>query len=365
MRVSLITLSELKHVILVTMHHIISDAWSVDLLIRELVVSYEAFCGGTEPVLPELPVQYAHYAIWQREWLQGELLEAQLSYWKQHLSNPPETLALPLDRPRLAEPTYNGALFVFDLTEPLKQKLNDLSRHEESTVFMTLLAAYKVMLNFCSGQEDILVGTHVANRNRVELENLIGLFTNTVVLRTDLSGDPNFIEVLARVREGALAAYAHQEVPFNKLVEALKPMRGPKAPPLFNVSFNLLETPRAHSLERPGQGLKLSPLPVDAGMAPFDLILSIRDTREGWQGLFSYNTDLFNDTTVAKMSSDYETILQVVVGRPEIKLSDLQALLAEESKQQFFTRAGEFKNRRFQNLKNGDRRTMDLLTPIA
>ena len=250
LRVQLLRLAAEEHLLLLNVHHIVSDGWSMGVLWRELAADYTAFVNGQPPDLPRLPIQYADYAVWQREWLQGEVLERQLGYWKEKLADL-STLELPTDRPRPPVPSNQGAHLTFDLPEPLTQALRELSRREGTTLFMTLLAAFQVLLHRYSGQEDIAVGTPIAGRGRTELEGLIGFFVNTLVLRSDLSGNPAFTELLARVRETALGAYTHQDLPFEKLVEELAPSRDISRNPLFDVMINQLDGSEP-SLDFPG-----------------------------------------------------------------------------------------------------------------
>ncbi|HIP96962.1 MAG TPA: non-ribosomal peptide synthetase, partial [Anaerolineae bacterium] len=270
LRARLLKLGAEEHIAVVTMHHIISDGWSMEVFIRELAALYEAFSQGRPSPLPELPVQYADFACWQREWLQGEVLDRQLAYWKEQLGNRPLMLDLPTDRPRPAVQSWRGATERFALPTELSKKLRTLSREEGATLFMTLLAAFQTLLYRYTGQEDVSVGTAIANRNRAEIEGLIGFFVNTLVMRTNLSGEPSFREVLKRVREVALGAYTHQDLPFEMLVEALQPERDLSHAPLFQAAFALQNTPM-ETLELPG--LTLSPLDVDSGTAKFDLTL--------------------------------------------------------------------------------------------
>ncbi|RMF36691.1 MAG: non-ribosomal peptide synthetase, partial [Chloroflexi bacterium] len=239
LRVTLLRLGDEEHVALLTMHHIISDGWSMRVLVQELAALYDAFSHGRPSPLPDLPIQYADFALWQREWLQGEVLEEQLAYWKQQLSGSPPVLELPTDRPRPPVQSFRGAHRPFMLPRPLSQAIKALCRREGVTPFMLLLAAFQTLLHRYTGQDDISVGTPIANRNRAEIEGLIGYFANTLVLRTDLSGDPPFRELLKRVREVALGAYAHQDLPFEMLVDALQPERDLSHTPLFQVMFVL------------------------------------------------------------------------------------------------------------------------------
>ncbi|RMF30995.1 MAG: non-ribosomal peptide synthetase, partial [Chloroflexi bacterium] len=278
LRVQLLKLDDEEHVVLVTMHHIVSDGWSMGVFVREIAALYAAFAAGEPSPLPELPIQYADFAAWQRKWLQGETLEKQLAYWKEQLSGSPPVLELPTDRPRPSVQTSRGASFAFALPQDLSQAIQALSQEEGVTLFMTLLAAFQTLLYRYTGQEDICVGTPIANRNRPEIEGLIGFFVNTLVLRTDLSGNPRFTELLKRVREVALGAYAHQDLPFEMLVEALQPQRDMSHSPLFQVMFVLQNVP-LEALELPD--LTLRPVDVDRGTATFDLTLSMAEGPEG------------------------------------------------------------------------------------
>ncbi|HWW76138.1 MAG TPA: amino acid adenylation domain-containing protein, partial [Pyrinomonadaceae bacterium] len=244
LRLKLVKLGETEHVVVFVMHHIASDGWSVGVLIREVAALYEAFVAGRPSPLPELPIQYADFAAWQREWLSGDVLEAQIDYWRRSLSGAPAVLELPLDRPRPSVQTHNAAYQSLALTEELVGALKELSRKNGVTLFMTLLAAFKVLLSRYSGQEDVVVGTPIANRTHGELEPLIGFFVNMLALRTDLSGDPTVRELLGRVRETALDAYAHQDVPFEKLVDALQPERHLNRSPIFQTKLVFQNAPR-------------------------------------------------------------------------------------------------------------------------
>jgi hypothetical protein len=238
-RLKLFRLDLEKHFLLVLVHHTIGDGWSLGVLLRELITLYQAITTNTPAHLPELPIQYADFVHWQRDWMQGEVLKKQLSYWKKQLGGELPILELPIDHPRAARQTFSGGTHYFELSTNLTKALKEISRQEDISLFMTLLTAFQILLHRYSGQDDILVGTPSANRNRPELENLIGVFINTLVLRTNLSGDPSFHALLKRVREVCLAAYAHQDLPFEKLVEELKPARDLSHTPLFQVMFNL------------------------------------------------------------------------------------------------------------------------------
>ncbi|WNG46961.1 amino acid adenylation domain-containing protein [Archangium minus] len=320
LRTTLLRLGEGEHVLLLTMHHIITDGWSTGIFVRELAALYGAFSRGEPSPLPELPLQYSDYARWQREWLKGEVLEAQLGYWRQRLAGSPPVLNLPLDRPRSEVPEFQGGTRLFSLPRERVESLRALGRREGCSLFMVLLGGFQALLARWSGQEDIVVGTPVAGRTRSEVEGLIGFFVNTLVLRTDVSGAPTFRELLARVREVALGAYAHQDVPFEKLVEALKPVRDMRYTPLFQVMFSLQNVPRA-SLELPG--LTLTGIETVTGSSKFDLSLSLEEWEGGLRGLLSYNARLFDESTVGRWASELETLFGEVVREPEQPLARL------------------------------------------
>src|SRR6185369_5393285 len=255
-RAHLLRLSPKDHILLLSMHHIVSDGWSIGLLIREVAALYEAYAAGAESALKELSLQYGDYALWQREWLQGAVLDQQLSYWRKQLAGDLPVLQLPLDKPRSATSSFHSEIFSYSLSKKTTEALQSMSRSEGVTLFMSLLAAFQLLLWRYSGQEDITVGTPVANRTRAETEDLIGFFVNTLVLRADVSGNPTFRELLQRVRETALSAYAHQDIPFEKLVEELAPERNLSVTPLFQVMFALENTPLP---ELEAHGLKMRP----------------------------------------------------------------------------------------------------------
>ncbi len=339
LRISLLQLWETDYLLMLNMHHIISDGWSIGVLIQELGILYSAFFQGESSPLPELGIQYADFAHWQREWLQGENLEQQLAYWRQQLEGI-SMLNLPSDRPRPAVPSYRGKRYGFRLSQEVSQKLDALTQGEGVTLFMTLLAAFQTLLYRYSQQEDITVGSPIANRNRSEIEPLIGFFVNSLVLRTDLSGNPTFREVLARVKQVALGAYAHQDVPFEKLVEELHPERSLNHNPLFQVAFALQNAPM-QGLELPG--LTLSPQPLEAGTARFDLELHLWeqsstnpmwvDSREGISGFVIYSTDLFEESTIGRLVAHFQTLLEAIVANPDQRIGDLP-LLSEAERHQ-------------------------------
>lgn len=330
-RTSLLRLKEDEHVFLLTLHHIVSDGWSTGVFIKEMAALYEAFSSDRSITpLPELPIQYADFAVWQRQWLQGQVLEAQLTYWKQQLSGDLPKLQLPTDHPRPAEQTFAGKTLTFVLPKALSEELKVLSHQENVTLFMTLLAAFKTLLYRYTGQEDIIIGSPIANRNRAEVENLIGFFVNTLVLRTQVDGNITFLELLKRIREVALAAYAHQDLPFEKLVEELQPNRDLSYNPLFQVMFIFQNTPKT-ALELPGLNLEI--LEVNSSTATFDLTLSIEDTEQGLQGCLEYNNYLFDDRTINNLATHYQILLESIISNSQSSICDLQIITLDEQRQ--------------------------------
>ena len=331
MQATLLRLAEDHHIILFSTHHIVCDGWSVGVLVKEIAALYEAFSRGGVSPLPELRIQYADFAVWQREWLRGEALEQQLSYWRTQLSGAPPVLELPTDRPRPAVQTYRGASHSFHVSTEVSAGLKALSRSEGATLFMTLLAAFKVLLSRYSGQTDIVVGTPIAGRNRVELEPLIGFFVNTLVLRTQVSPAAKFSQLLESVREACLGAYAHQDVPFEKLVEELQPERDMSRGPLFQVMFILQNMPEvAATLNE----LELRVEAIPDTTAKFDLSLEMIETNTRLEGAIKYNTDLFDAATVERMGQHFQQLLQGIVARPDTELSRLPLLTEAEIEQQ-------------------------------
>ncbi|MFL5356592.1 amino acid adenylation domain-containing protein [Archangium sp.] len=330
LRTSLLKLGEREHVLLLTMHHIISDGWSMGVLIREMVALYEALSSGRPSPLPEPALQYADYAAWQRRWLQGEALETQLAYWKQQLDGAPRRLELPTDHPRPAMPTYRGARHSRPLPYALTEALRELSRREGATLFMTLMAAFQALLARHSGQQDVLVGTDIANRTRAETEGLIGFFINQLVMRGRLDDAPTFRELLARTRETALAAYAHQDLPFEELVRELNPERGGGHAPLFQTKLILQNAPMP-AIELPG--LTLTPLEVESGAARLDLVVSLMETADGLSCTWDYSTDLFEPSTIERMAGHFQRLLEGITAHPEQRLEELPLLSGEEQRQ--------------------------------
>ena len=330
MRARLLRLSTEDHILLLSMHHIVSDGWSMGVLIREVAALYEAYAVGAESPLKELSLQYGDYAVWQREWLQGEVLDQQLSYWRKQLAGVPPVLQLPTDRLRPQVQTFRGAALPFKLSKELAEELRALSRREGVTLFMTLLAVLQTLLWRYTGEEDIAVGTPIANRRHGEIEGLIGFFVNTLVLRTDVSGNPTFRELVQRVKETALGAYTHQDVPFEMLVEVLQPERSMSYTPLFQVLFVLQNAPQ-EKLEL--SGLTLDLLSIDSGTAKLDLMFSLEETEEGLEGVCEYSTDLFDEATILRLLGHFETLLEGVVNNPDEHISQLPLLLQTERRQ--------------------------------
>jgi amino acid adenylation domain-containing protein/non-ribosomal peptide synthase protein (TIGR01720 family) len=329
-RAGLLRLSEREHVLLLTMHHIASDGWSMGVLVREVVALYEKLSAGETPQLPELPVQYADFAHWQREWFQGEVLETQLGYWKQQLGGDLPVLELPADRPRPAMQTFRGASKFATFPVELLEALKSLSQQESVTLYMTLLAAFQTLLHRYTGETDIIVGSVIANRNRVEIEDLIGFFVNTMVQRTDLSGDPTVRELLSRVRDVSLGAYAHQDLPFEQLVEELQPKRDMSHSPIFQVAFVLQNVP-IPALEI--AGLKLNLLEIESESAKYDLTVLMDETEQGLKGFFEYNTDLFDASTIERFINHYRILLEAIARNPDARLADLPFISERERRQ--------------------------------
>jgi amino acid adenylation domain-containing protein len=330
LRAKVLQLADDEQVGLLTMHHIVSDGWSAGILIREMAALYLAYCAGSPSPLPELPIQYADFAHWQREWLQGAVLQRQLDYWKEQLDGAPPLLELPEDHPRPAVQTFRGGHQSLLLPKAIGGALKALSRDEAATLFMTLLAAFKVLLHCYTRHDDLVVGTPVANRNRLEIEGLIGFFVNALVLRTDLSGNPTFRELVRRVRKVCVGAYAHQDLPFERLVEELHIERDLSRNPLFQVMFVLQNSP-VHAVELPG--LSLNPVIADGGTTHFDLTLHIVDTEQGLVATAAYNTDLFDADTISRMLAHFQTLLEAIVKGPDRHLSEL-SLLTDTQRQQ-------------------------------
>jgi aspartate racemase len=322
MRTTLLRLSEREHILLVTMHHIVTDGWSMRVLRRELTELYRACRRGERPLPAELPIQYADFAVWQHERMQGDFLEAQLNHWKNRLAGL-KTLELPLDRPRPAVIGYRGARYPASLSPALSTELKRICQGEGATLFMGALALFQILLSRLSGQSDIAVGTPIAGRGRIEIENLIGLFVNTLVIRVDLSDDPGFREAMLRTRNACLDAYDHQELPFERLVQELQSNRDPSRHPLFQVVF-ALEDASSQVLEL--DGLTVEQVELEPGVARFDLSLFLYSTPEGLKGLFEYNTELFNESTIARMAESFVVMATRAIAEPDQRIANLPLL---------------------------------------
>jgi amino acid adenylation domain-containing protein len=322
-RASLLKLSDEEHVAMFTTHHIISDFWSMGVLVKEVAALYAAFNSGEPSPLAELPVQYADFAAWQREWLQGEVLEKELDYWRGQLSGAPPALELPTDKVRPTAPSFRSSTRRFKLSAEESAAVKALGRREGATVFMTLLAAFKALLYFHTGQDDISVGTPVAGRNRAEVENLIGCFLNTLVLRTRLSGDPTFRELLRRVRDTTLDAYTHQDVPFEKLVQEIQTSRDLSRTPLFQALIIFHNETRT-TAELPE--LQFTGLPVERKWSNFDITLSVTEGDDGLLLALEYNSDLFEDDTMGRIAERFRALVESAVADPGKRLSDLPSL---------------------------------------
>jgi amino acid adenylation domain-containing protein len=329
-RATLLKLAPEKHILLLNIHHIASDEWSLGVFVKELSALYKAFLQGRPSPLPQLPFQYADYAVWQRDWLQGEVLQSQLDYCKEKLKGSLPVLELPSDRPRPNIQTHNGSTVSLLLSRELTERLNALSRREGVTLFITLMAGFQVLLQRYTGQEDLLVGTPVANRNRPEIEGLIGFFVNTLVLRNDLSKDPTFLELMKRVQDAALSAYAHQDLPFEKLVQELNPDRDLSRSPILQVLFSFLNTPM-QPIDLPG--LEAMQVKADSGASKYDLSLYALEFPGGIACLFEYNTDLFDAERMSRMLGHLQAVLEGAVRDPGQRLSELPVLTEGERRQ--------------------------------
>ncbi|NEP33690.1 amino acid adenylation domain-containing protein [Moorena sp. SIO3B2] len=327
LQVTLLQLESEHHVLLIKMHHIISDGWSLGILVREFSTLYDAFAQGKLPALPELPIQYADFGHWQREWLTGEVLEKQLNYWRKQLSGISPILDIPTDYPRPTEPTFKGGMEYFQLDSYLTQKLKQLSQESGSTLFMTLLAAFFVLLSRYSNQSDLVVGSPIANRNRREIEPLIGMFVNTLVLRANLADNPTFRELLARVQKTTLDAYTYQDLPFEKLLEELQTERNLSHNALVQVMF-AVQNNKMEAWNLPG--LEVSQTEFDFDFTRFDLEVHCGEVSSGIAAFCIYNTDIFKLETISRMMRHFQTLLEAVVANPEQKVLQLPLMKSSE-----------------------------------
>ncbi len=330
LRASLVRMADEEHVLLLAMHHIVSDGWSMGVLFRDLYTAYDAFSRGASSPLAPLPVQYADFAVWQRGWLRGDALRRQLAWWRERLGGSPPALELPTDRPRPAVVSGRGASHRFRVPAETTGALRALARREGATLYMVGRAAADLLLSRWSGQEDVVVGSPIANRTRVELDGVIGFFVNTLALRTDLSGDPSFVELLGRVREAALGAYAHQDLPFERLVEEIAPERSLSHTPLFQVMFAVQNVQGGEA--PPLAELRVEPFPLETRVALFDLELELWEDGEELIGGLRFRTDLFDASTIERMGAQYATLLASASASPGEPLSRLAILPDAEAR---------------------------------
>lgn len=328
-RTRLLRLGTHDHLLLLTLHHIIADGWSFKVLLDELKTLYESACMGRPSPLQPLTIQYADFAVWQRKRLTDTRLKAEMDYWRKRLSGAPVLLAADADRPRSTVPGLAGTTQELRYSRKITERLTDISRQAHGTLFMVLLAAFKVLLYRYTGQSDLVVGTPVANRNRTELESLIGFFVNMLVLRTDLSGNPTFREAVQRVQEVTIDSYDHADIPFGRIVEELQPDRSVSNNPIFQVAFALQNVPMGPDGGANGKAdgrrdaPPADPLSSGIGGAKFDLVLAMGETSDGLAGTFEYNTDLFDPATVQQMSNHFTTILEAVTKDPDVPVLNI------------------------------------------
>jgi hypothetical protein len=326
-RAIMVKLKAERHLLVITLHHIVSDVWSRAVLVKEITELYQAYAESMPPRLEPLEIQYGDYAYWQREWLQGERLERQLDYWREQLAGAPAFLDLPTDHPRPAAQTFGGATYPVELDKELLGAVNAMSRSLGVTLFMTLLAAFSALLHRYTGQDDILIGAPIAGRNRVQLERLIGFFVNTLVVRARLAGNPSFSELLKRVKETTLWAYSHQDLPFEKLVEELQPARDAAYSPLVQVVFTLQNAPEQR-VELPG--LNLTTVEIETATVKYDLVLDVWESDGELRGFWRYSTDLFDAGTICVIARHFKDLLAQVVGDPQRQIESIELVSPEE-----------------------------------
>src|ERR1044071_3251275 len=329
-RARLVRLAAEEHVLLFSMHHIVSDGWSMEILTREVSTLYAAYAAGGESPFAELPIQYADYAVWQREWLQGEVLEEQLGYWRKQLAGAPAVLELPADHQSPVQQSHRGANLPFQLSQDVSRGLKQLSQREGVTLFMTLLAGWQLLLARYSRQRDVGVGSPVANRTRAEVEGLIGFFVNTLVLRTEVSSELRVRELLQRVREVCLGAYAPQEVPFEMLVEQLQPERDLSYTPLFQVMLVLQNAPQ-QGIE--WAGVQMRALELESGTAKYDLTLGLAESERGLVGTLEYNRDLYERESMERLVGHYQQVLSGLIEKAEQRVWEVRLLREAEEAQ--------------------------------
>ncbi|HJX28841.1 MAG TPA: condensation domain-containing protein, partial [Thermoanaerobaculia bacterium] len=355
LRVLLLRLADDEHLAVMTLHHIVADGWSMGVLVNELSALYGAFIQGRPSPLRSLAIQYADFSQWQREWLRGAVVEAHLDYWRHRLAGAPASLRLPHDFPRPAVPSVRSRKLSFDIAEPVAAGLKSLARETGTTLFQVLLSAFKILLRGLSGQTDIVVGTPIANRNRLETEGLIGCFINALALRSDLGGNPSFLSLLAQVRALVLEAHTHEDLPFDKLVEELNPARGEGQAPFFQVVFSY-SAPR-QSLAVPG--LAITPVEIENEHgAKYDLSLLVAPAADGLVGSLTYSTDLFKPATAARVAARFEALLRGIVARPGAALRELLEDVEEEERRAALARAEELRQARRRSLPSMERRAV-------
>lgn len=352
-RSHLIQLEADTHVLLLTLHHIISDGWSMEVLIRELAILYDAHQRGQPPQLPPMPIQYADFAVWQRQFLQGDVLEKQLNYWRSHLS-PAVLPSLPTDFPRPAVRSHRGHRHLLGISPDLTDQLQGLSQQANATLFMTTLAAFQVLLYDYAQGAKLRVGTPIANRDRPEVANLIGFFTNTLVLCANIDDDLSFRQWLRRVRDEAVNAYAHQDIPFEKLVDELQPERNLSQTPLYQVWFYLQDDP-VTTVSFPG--LTLETIEIDLGTAKHDLKLGMWKSPQGLRGSLEYSTDLFESATMVRLARGYEDLLAEIANNPEQSIKDLVQHLRQRQQQQMLEQNRALLSTQRQKLRGTRRQT--------
>ena len=329
MRVRVLRLTEEEHILIVVMHHIISDGWSMGVFMRELGALYKAYERGESAGLEELPIQYSDYAIWERG-RPGSQAEGQMQYWKERLSGSSQSIEMPTDRARPAVASYRGASKEIKIEESVSRGLKELSRREGATLYMAVLAGFKVLLHRYSGQEDIVVGTPVAGRLQRETEGLIGLFANTLVIRSKLRAESSYKELLKEVKEAVIEGYVNQEVAFEKLVEQMQPQRDLSRSPLFQVMFELQNEAKE---AREFAGLEMRAMAIDTGTAKFDLLLSMTQREEALTGVLEYSTDLYDESTISRMVGHLETLFSAIVREPDRAIGSLEMLSEAEQRQ--------------------------------
>jgi hypothetical protein len=322
LRAVLLRLGANEHILLLVMHYVAFDAWAIGVLMRELGAHYDAALLGRPAALPSLAIQYADYALWQRRVLQGARLDELLGYWRRQLAGAPQQLNLPTDHPRPPQQSFCGTRHALSVSRAVTDAVIALSQRAGATLFMAGLATFAILLAQRSGQRDLVIGTPIANRTRSELEDLIGLFVNLLALRIDLSGNPSFDELLARVREVCLSAYTHQDLPFEQLIAALQPQADVRRPPLAQVMFVLQNAP-ATTLAL--AGLTAQPLELPSETAKFELRLDLRETPEGLAGYVEYNTGLFSVATIKQLVAEWQSLLALIVGQPDVRVESLMA----------------------------------------